>query len=88
MTCFFIDYAALEGEYSSQSTNKNGAVSRAIVGVKDELNVRSDSDIARHWEVVEQFQIGLSCVANLAFDERLTNCDTSHCTFLKQVRES
>ena len=54
----------LEREYSSQSTNEDGA-SSCIVRIENKLNIRCDADVVGDWEIVEQFQVGLSCVANL-----------------------
>ena len=72
----------------SQRTNKDRAIrvgwssykltyltDQVIVGVKNDLNIRSNSDIACYWEVVEKLHVSLRGKPNLALDKMLGELD-------------
>ena len=59
------------------------AIATVVVGIKNELQIRSDADIVRDREAIEQLHIGLSGITHLVLNERLSKRDRSHRTFLK-----
>jgi hypothetical protein len=43
----------LETKHCPQCTNCDSAIRTIVIGIKDELQIRSDSDVVRDWEVIE-----------------------------------
>jgi len=64
----------LESKGSPQRTDRDRAVFVVVVGVKDELQIRSDGNVIRDPEAIEYLQIGLGRISYLAFNEGLTHC--------------